>query len=104
MLKTKVKLASVGDLPPGKGKVVEAGGQTFALFNVDGAYYAIDNRCPHHGGPLGEGRLEGHVVTCPWHRHEFNVVTGEIVSMLVRPNVNTYPVVVEGSDVLVELD
>ncbi len=104
MLMTKVKLADVGDLPPGKGKVVEAGGQTFALFNVDGTYYAIDNTCPHRGGPLGEGKLVGHIVTCPWHRHEFNVKTGEIASLLIRPNVRTYPVTIEGSDVVVDVD
>jgi nitrite reductase/ring-hydroxylating ferredoxin subunit len=104
MLKTVLKLADVADVLPGQGTVVEAGGQTFALFNVDGAYYAIDNTCPHHGGSLGEGRLNGHIVTCPWHRHEFNVKTGEVVSMLRRPNPRTYPVVVQGSDLLVEVD
>jgi nitrite reductase/ring-hydroxylating ferredoxin subunit len=103
MLKTKVKIASIGDIPPGSGKVVEAEGQTFAVFNVEGVYYAIENTCPHRGGPLGEGKLNRHVVTCPWHRHKFNVKTGEIVTLLNRPYAKTYPVTVEGSDVIVEL-
>ena len=103
MLKTKVKLTDVADLPLGTGKVVEAEGMTFALFNVDGTYYAVENSCPHRGGPLGEGKLNRHVVTCPWHRHKFNVKTGEIVTLLSRPNAKTYPVTVEGNDVLVEL-
>jgi nitrite reductase (NADH) small subunit len=104
MLKTKVKLADIADIPPGTGKVVEAGGRTFALFNVDATYYAIDNLCPHRGGPLGEGKLDGHIVTCPWHRNEFSVKTGDVVSLLSRPNVNTYSVTVEGNDVVVEID
>jgi nitrite reductase (NADH) small subunit len=63
----KVKVAKTGDLSPGQGKVFQAEGQTIALFNVDGSFYAIDNTCTHAGGPLGEGGLVGDEVTCPWH-------------------------------------
>lgn len=51
----RVKIASIDDVPAGQGRTVEAAGKTLALFNVDGAYYAIDNTCSHRGGPLGEG-------------------------------------------------
>ena len=61
-----VRVAAAGAIAPGEGRVVEAGGRTLALFNVDGAYYAIDNTCSHRGGPLGDGDLEGTVVSCPW--------------------------------------
>ncbi|MGH2727245.1 MAG: Rieske (2Fe-2S) protein, partial [Actinomycetota bacterium] len=54
-----VKVAGVDDVPPGTGKVVQAGSRTLALFNVDGAFYALDNTCLHRGGPVGEGDLEG---------------------------------------------
>lgn len=72
-----VKVASVGDVPSGSGKVVEVGGKPVALFNVGGRFYAIDNVCAHMEGPLGEGSLDGAVVTCPWHGWEFDVTTGK---------------------------
>jgi len=63
----RTKIAETKDLPPGSGTIVEAGGRTLALFNVDGTFYAIDNTCLHRGGPLGEGDLDDTIVTCPWH-------------------------------------
>ena len=74
-----VKVAEVGDVPPGTGKCIEAGGKQIALFNVAGAFHAIDNTCLHRGGPLGEGELEGTVVTCPWHGWQYDVTTGRNV-------------------------
>lgn len=71
-----VTVASTDEIPPGTGKTVEVHGVWIALFNVDGAYFAVDNTCPHAGGPIGEGSLSGEVVTCPWHGWQFNVRTG----------------------------
>ena len=73
-----------------------------ALFNIDGRFYALDNACPHRGGPLGEGDLQGQTLTCPWHRWQFNAVTGE---SLVNPaaKLRMFPVTVEGNDVFVEI-
>ena len=71
-----VTVASVDDVPAGSGKVVQAGGRLLALFNVDGRFYALDNTCLHRGGPVGEGDLEGTVVTCPWHGFQYDVTTG----------------------------
>ncbi len=86
----------------GSCKTVEVQGKAIALFNVGGKIYALDNTCLHQGGPLGEGRLEGEVVTCPWHMWEFNVRTGEKVG---EPSlrVATYPVQVDGDDIKVAL-
>lgn len=73
-------VAQVGDLPPGTGRTVEVRGVWIALFNIDGAFYAIDNACPHAGGPLGEGKIrEGGVVECPWHGWRFHITTGQRV-------------------------
>ena len=47
------------------GKLVEAVGQSIAIFNLGGTYYAIENTCPHRGGPLAEGMLAGEEVICP---------------------------------------
>ena len=71
-----VRLASRSDLPIGAAKIVAARGKVIALFNVGGTVHAVENTCPHRGGPLGEGVLNGTVVTCPWHGWEFDVCTG----------------------------
>ena len=73
---SRVRIASAEDVPVGQGRVVEAGGRTLALFNVEGRFYALDNACAHRGGPLGEGDLEGATVTCPWHAWRWDVTTG----------------------------
>ena len=72
-----IKAAVVSDVPAGAGKVVTVNGKDIALFNVDGAFFAIDNTCAHAEGPLGEGSLRGCVVECPWHGWEFDVKTGK---------------------------
>ncbi len=74
---TFVAVAKLRDLAPGTCVSVEAGGRWIALFNVDGRIYATDDTCPHAGGPLGEGTLQGDVVVCPWHGWRFNVLTGQ---------------------------
>jgi len=96
------KVAETTDLAPGQGKVVEVEGKIIALFNVDGTFYAIDNTCLHRGGPLGEGELDGAVVTCPWHGWRYDVTTGAN-AMNPSVTVQPYPVKVEGSAVFVEL-
>ena len=99
-----VKIAKTQDVAPGTGKVVEAEGHSIALFNLAGTFHAIDNTCTHVGGPLGEGELAGEVVTCPWHEAKFNVKTGDVLGPPARKGVRSFPVKVQGDDVLVELD
>ena len=94
------KVAKKAEVPPGTGKVVEAGGKTLAVFNCDGTFYAMDNTCRHRGGPLGEGTVSGTAVTCPWHGWEYDVKTG-VCQIDPSINVQTFPVKVEGDDVLV---
>ena len=72
-----VKVASLSALPPGSLTQVEIGERAFALCNLDGAVHALDGVCPHAGGPLGEGTLQGAMVVCPWHGFEFDCRTGE---------------------------
>ncbi len=97
-----VKVAQVSDLQPGTGKVVMVKDKAIALFNVDGTFYAIDNTCLHRGGPLGEGEMEGNVVTCPWHGWQYDVKTGVSET---NPSVKaqTYQVKVDGSTVMVSV-
>ena len=74
-----ISVARVQDIPPGTGKTVEVNGVWIALYNIDGTFHAIDNACPHAGGPLGEGVLCGTIVECPWHGWKFDVVSGQRV-------------------------
>lgn len=97
-----VKVAQTTDLASGEGKVVNADGTDVALYNVNGKFHAINNTCLHRGGPLGEGLLEGEIVTCPWHGWKYNVTTGtNVMNPAVR--VACYAVTVQGNDVLLEL-
>lgn len=75
------KIARVNDIPEGRGMIVLAPeGLEIAIFKVNGEIFALDNACPHMGGPLGEGEVSQedstYIVTCPWHGWEFNVCTG----------------------------
>lgn len=71
-------LARVGDIPPGVGRSFSMGRYEIALFNIDGEFYALENSCPHQGGPIADGWLEGPTVTCPWHGWCFDVRTGKM--------------------------
>ena len=97
-----VKACSVTDLKPGSGKVVDVEGVQIALFNVEGKFFAIDNTCKHHGGPLGEGALEGSVVACPWHGWMYDVKTGKCQTV-PGVSVDTFSVTVKGQDVYIEV-
>ena len=97
-----VRVTGTGDVKAGHGIVAEINGKTLAIFNVDGQFRAIDNTCLHRGGPLGEGEVEGNVVTCPWHGWQYNVETGVCVNNPAA-KVECYQVKVEGLDVKVLL-
>ena len=98
-----VKMAALSELPVGSAKEVEHDGRIYAIFNVDGVISAIDGICPHQGGPLAEGELNGTCVSCPWHGWEFDVRTGDssLNGKLKQP---VYLVKVEGDDILVSVD
>jgi nitrite reductase/ring-hydroxylating ferredoxin subunit len=55
-------------------------GKEIALFNIEGNFFALENACTHEAGPLAEGDIEGHEVTCPWHGGRFDICTGEVLS------------------------
>ena len=97
------KVATVGDIQPGTGKLVEVGGRKIALFNLGDTYYGIDDTCPHRGGPLSEGPIEGESVTCPWHGSAFNVKTGAVEAPPARVGVATCKLRIQGSDIEVEV-
>jgi nitrite reductase (NADH) small subunit len=72
-----VPVATLADCPRGSASEYVVEGRVVALFNVEGVVYALDGVCPHQGGPLGKGALEGTIVTCPWHGWQFDVTSGQ---------------------------
>lgn len=99
-----VKVAHTDQLPPGKGMLVKVKGLEIALFNVDGVFYAISNRCPHSAGPLAEGRFFGRIVICPWHGAQFDVTTGQYCGGQAVKAVTTYPIHVEGHSIFIQIN
>jgi nitrite reductase/ring-hydroxylating ferredoxin subunit len=122
----KYVVATVDEIPRGGRKIVTVAGRSIGIFNVDGDFFALRNRCPHQGGALCEGTLWGvlkadvpgvfnydacrEILTCPWHGWEFQVRTGqswcEPQRLRVRRfdvTVETYPVSKEGAHLVVDV-
>src|SRR5262249_25398233 len=97
-----VRVAAVSDLAAGACMEASVAGRPVALFNVDGTFYATGNTCPHRGGPLGKGMMDGATVMCTWHAWTWDVRPGEKTAnpILCIP---TYEVKVESGDVLVRI-
>jgi nitrite reductase (NADH) small subunit len=97
-----VKICEKKDLPrPGEAKEFVAGARILCVANVDGVIRALDNECPHRGGPLAEGLIEGGKLICPWHAWSFDPATGATEASQER--VPVYPVTIEGEDVFVKV-
>ena len=109
----------VDELPSGSRKIVDVGGRSIGVFNVEGRYHAIRNVCPHHGAPLCLGELTGtmlptppyqyewgrdsEILVCPWHGYEFDITTGRTLYDPSDLRVKVYPVSVEDGMVVFEI-
>ena len=92
----KFPVCRVEELPSGSCRTFDLPDRReLALYNVHGEFYATDNFCPHKGAPLASGKLCDHVIECDWHGWEFDVRTGECLTVPER--IETYLVVVEDS-------
>lgn len=98
-----VKVATVGEIAEGTAKLVQVETRIISIFNVGGTFLAIDDRCPHRGGPLGEGHLEGTTITCPWHVAKFDLTTGKKLGGPANSDVKTYPVHVSNCEISVDI-
>lgn len=110
-------VGTVDDIPPGSRKVILVNGREIGVFNVNGEYFAVLNRCPHQGGPLCSGRQtgflvaptpgdyqmsrSGEVIRCPWHGWEFDLRTGQSWCEPAKVRVRKYDVSVESGETLV---
>jgi nitrite reductase/ring-hydroxylating ferredoxin subunit len=97
------RVASIDDIPEEGAIAVDVGERRIAVFRHQGELFALDETCPHRGGPLHDGSIDRGVVLCPWHQWQFDLKTGcSPVNPLSR--VRVYPVRLEGTDVFLELD
>ena len=97
------RVCKVGEVPEGQAKACLAGGKVVALFCVGGEYHAIDDMCPHMGASLAGGHVENGIVTCPWHAWRFRVTDGTWADN-PRIKIGSYPVRIEGNDVLIGVE
>src|SRR4051794_23911253 len=104
-------VATVEEIPPGARKIVEVAGRSIGVFNLEGEFFALRNRCPHQGGPLCSGTQSGLIVAaspgaydysrageilrCPWHGWEFDIRTGQSWCDPARVRVRSYAVIIE---------
>jgi nitrite reductase/ring-hydroxylating ferredoxin subunit len=97
-----ITLGGIGVLRPGECATVELpNGDELAVYNVNGEFYATENFCPHRGASLAEGILCGHIVECGWHGWQFDVRTGECLT--VTEKLKTYKVTTEEAVIKVEV-
>jgi 3-phenylpropionate/trans-cinnamate dioxygenase ferredoxin subunit len=95
----------VEELPPGEVKILHAGQVSVGVYNLDGEYFAIEDRCSHDDGPLCEGEFdaEAGVVICPRHGANFDIRSGRALTLPAYLPVDVYPVRVEDGMVKVEV-
>lgn len=96
-----ISVGSLDQFPVGQGRILSVARKPVAIFNVAGTLYAVNNICPHLGGPLGAGVLNGSVVTCPYHHMGFDVISGASTDEFGHC-VQTYGVRVSGDEVFVK--
>ena len=97
-------ITRVENIPPLEGRAVNISGVDLALFNLGDRFEAIENACPHRGGPLCDGIVSGAVVVCPLHGWRFDLATGMAVRAPQPACVTTFPARVENGIVFVDLD
>jgi 3-phenylpropionate/trans-cinnamate dioxygenase ferredoxin subunit len=111
-------VAAVSEIPPGDRKLFTIRGRQIAVFNLNGEFFGLFNRCPHQGGPMCEGiqggliegtmpgeyryTRDGEILRCPWHGWEFDIRTGRSVFDPAKVNLRTYPVEVAEGETLTD--
>jgi 3-phenylpropionate/trans-cinnamate dioxygenase ferredoxin subunit len=117
-------VATVDEIPPGAAKVVEIGGRSIGILNVNGRYFALRNRCPHRGAPMcgyADGRsliggtlltsgpheyrygMDDELIRCPWHGFEFRLEDGRSLVEPEQLRMKTYEVEVRGTEIVLHV-
>lgn len=102
MTETIIDAGAIADLPAGRAKAVDANGRRIAIFHTVKGFFALDNTCPHRGGPLAEGDVIGDEIVCPWHLWGFELATGRCAG---SPDigVTTHEVRIEEGRILIKV-
>ena len=102
-----VDVCAVDELPPGSVKIIRAGELSVGVYNLNGDFYALEDRCSHDDGPLAEGEVEldedDAVVICPRHGARFDIRSGRALTLPAYLPVETFPVVVDDGTIKVDL-
>lgn len=106
-----IMIGQTTDVREGNKRKVLVEGKEILLTNIQNSYYAIDNTCPHMGGSLYEGQLNGSLITCPKHGSMYDVTNGRTIKsgklffMKVKTSdVKSYPIKVEGTDIMIGIE
>lgn len=101
-----VAVCKTAELPPGEMRLIEVGDLKIGVFNSEGTYYAIEDRCSHDEGPLAEGEFDEHACTveCPRHGSLFDLRTGRPKTLPAYEPSRTFPVTVNGDEIVMEVD
>lgn len=103
MSSARVRVAAVSDLVPGRIRMVEIESIPICLITVNGVIYAVAGRCPHNGSSLAGGIVSGVTLLCPQHYWTFSLADGKLLRPPLDACLSTYPVVVEGDEVFIEI-
>jgi len=103
MMDKYVRIAETRDVLKNEMRVFKVGGREILVVNVEGEFYAFENRCPHMGYPLYFGSLEGKVLTCGFHYAKFDVRTGKSLGLVTHRPLKIFKVKIRNSSILVEL-
>ena len=98
-----IELCGITDIPDGECRMFQVCDSHIAICNVGGTLHAIDNICPHRGAFLGQGTLNGSILTCPWHEWKFDVTSGKGITNPLAA-VRRHKIVVENDTVLLAAD
>ena len=106
-----VSVAKTDEIAEGGKKKISLNGETILLVKIQNSYYAVDNKCPHMGGSLYDGNLEGSQIICPKHGSIFDVTTGEVVKSgklffinVKVHNIKQYEVKIENTDIMIGIE
>lgn len=103
-----VMVGRVKQIPKGEGRLLETHGRKVAVFHLEnGKFIAVDNQCPHHGGPLADGILSGDIVTCPLHGLKIRLTNGKALDnnleIAKTGTVHKYPVIIQNEKIFISL-
>jgi nitrite reductase [NAD(P)H] small subunit len=99
-----VRITRVDSIPLREGRAVQIAGHDIAVFNLGNRFLAVENKCPHRGGPLADGIVSGGNVVCPLHAWKVDLTSGETINQPAPPQcVKTFPVRVENGVMLLEI-